>query len=108
MFASNEVSMLRIAPSYLKKEVPYLGNVDTMITAGDPYKLYFGASFTGPFSAMSGDLISESSNPVRMKYKSSPHLVFSLGDSDNEIPLLPRHVSIDVTESNRDFQFPTW
>ena len=47
-------------------------------------------------------------DPVRMKYKSSPHLVFSLGNSANTIELLPRHAALDTPANNQDFSFPSW
>lgn len=107
LFSSNEVSLLKLAPAYLKKEVPYLGNVDTLVTSGDSYPIYFGESFSGNLSTMEGDLITESSDPVRLKYKSTPHLVFSLGNKYDEIPLLPRHDTFGGTQ-NGEFTFPDW
>ena len=107
LFSSNEVSLVKLAPAYLNKEIPYLGNVDTLVTVGESYPLYFGTSFGGNFSTMSGNLIQNSSDPVRIKYKSTPHLVFSLGDKYNEIQLLPRHATIGSTQ-NGDFSFPDW
>lgn len=107
LFQSNEVSILKISPSYLKKEVPYFGNVDSLITSNSNYKLFIGASFTGPLSEVAAGDMSEANSPVRMKYKSSPHLVFSLGNSPTEISLLPRHRALGNNLSG-NFKFPVW
>lgn len=107
LFSSNEVSLLKITPSYLRKEVPYFGNVDSLLTIGkDEYPLYAGQT-SETLAALGTGLIANSSDPVRLKYKSTPHLVFSLGDSANDIPLLPRHASIGGT-LNGSFTFPGW
>lgn len=107
LFMSNELSVVKISPSYLKKEVPYMGNVDTLITAGEEYPMYYGNTFGGSIvDTIHGELIQYTTDPVRMKYKSSPHLVFSLGDKYNEIQLLPRHAS--MATQNGNFVFPDW
>lgn len=92
-----------------------MGNVDSMLTTSGTYPFYIGTSFHDPnVSTVSGNslkdkpLISSSSDPVRIKYKSSPHLVFSLsGDNTRQIKLLPRHSSIGGTLYG-DFTFPDW
>lgn len=115
LFSSNEVSLVKLVPSYLNKDIPYLGNVDSMLTNSGKYPFYIGTSFHDPnVSTVSGNsikdkpLIASSSDAVRVKYKSSPHLVFSLsGDNTNQIKLLPRHSSIGGT-LNGSFSFPEW
>lgn len=102
LFNSNELSVLMVNPSYLNKDVPYLGNIDTLITSGE-YPIYKGASFNSTPVATTD----KTTDPVRMKYKSTPHLVFSLGDSVDTIPLLPRHAAIGGT-LNKNFSFPNW
>ena len=92
-----------------------MGNVDTLSTSSDGYPFYIGANFhdsnvvkVAGNSTEDKPLIASTTEPVRIKYKSSPHLVFSLsGDSLREIKLLPRHASIDGT-SNGEFTFPDW
>lgn len=115
LFNSNEVNLVKIAPPYLNKDIPYMGNVDSMMTTSGRYPLYTGTSFHDPnIAAVGGNsstgapLIASGSDPVRIKYKSSPHLVFSIaGDDTKQIRLLPRHSSIAGT-LNEDFTFPDW
>ena len=110
MFNSNEISLTKIIPSYLNKDIPYMGNVDSMVTNGKDYSFYIGTSFQDENINTVGDdnLIDSSSDPVRMKYKSTPHLVFSLtGNNSKEILLLPRHRSIGGTLSG-SYTFPDW
>lgn len=98
LFSSNELKLTKIHPSYLDRDVSYLGNIDTVIT-GQSYSICQSSSFDGNIVPTSGEnVIANSSEPVRIKYKSSPHLVFSLGSSRTEIELLPRHNSIIASE----------
>lgn len=115
LFSSNEVSLLKISPAYLKKEIPYWGNVDALITSGKSYKLFNTASFEGEFNEVSTEGIQETSEPVRIKYKSSPHLVFSLFKKDSngrivstEIPVLPKHAATKIKVTQESFTFPNW
>lgn len=111
VFNSNEVSLLKLSPAYLNNDINYLGNIDNLITSGEPYPFYSGEQFD--LKVVSGvgnttyEYISESSDPVRMKYKSTPHLVFSLGNKSNEIQLLPRSAEIGNVQ-NENFSFPLW
>lgn len=115
LFNSNEVNLVKIAPSYLNKEIPYMGNVDSMITTSGKYSFYTGTSFYDPDITVVGGkssegepLIASGSDPVRIKYKSSPHLVFSIaGDDTKQIRLLPRHSRIGEP-LDEDFTFPDW
>lgn len=115
LFSSNEVSLLKISPAYLKKEIPYWGNIDALITSGKSYKLFNTASFGGEFNEVSTEGIQETSEPVRIKYKSSPHLVFSLFKKDSngrivstEIPVLPKHAATKIKVTQESFTFPNW
>ena len=109
LFNSNEVTMLKLKPSYLQKEVPYYGNVDTLITTPQEYPLYNSQGIDKSIQPVGGNVINSSKDPVRMKYKSSPHLVFSLGDSLDTIPLLPRHRATGADNlSSNNFLFPSW
>lgn len=106
LFSSNEVSMLKIKPSYLNKEVPYLGNVDTLSAGGKEYPIYCGSTFESLPTATEDTYVNQSNDPVRIKYKSSPHLVFSLGNS-NGIELLPRDISTGDSIGG-DYTIPDW
>ena len=106
-----DLSVLKLYPSHLGKDVTYMGNIDTLITAGQEYPIYAWGT-DGPYEISrlgSNDEspIMESKDPVRMKYKSSPHAVFSLGSEYNKIPILPRHTSVGDAE-NEKFVFPEW
>lgn len=114
LFQSNEVTMLRLHPAYLKKDVPYFGNVDTLVTTTSEYPINACSEENGLIKPMTefstgegGGFIQKTTDAVRMKYKSSPHLVFSLGDSKTEIPLLPRASSCGSTQ-NGEYIFPSW
>lgn len=108
LFNSNELNLIQLEPSFLRKKVPYMGNVDTLLSNGGKYKFYISNGFSLNFeeSQPFGN-VTTSLDPVRMKYKSSPHLVFSLGNSSTTIELLPRHRTIGNT-SYGEFTFPDW
>lgn len=117
LFQSNEVSLVKLHPRFINSDISYLGNIDTMNVSSDStdsngkpvegYPIYAGDSFSAydimELSAIKdvkdNNPIARSSEPVRIKYKSSPHLVFSLSDIHNELnpnrlTLLPRHNSL--------------
>lgn len=107
LFSSNEISLIKLHPAYLGKDTTYLGNVDTMIT-NESYSLYQGSSVDDAIVETAGEsVITNSSEPVRIKYKSSPHLVFSLGSDKTSIELLPRHISLGGAQ-DETFTPPIW
>lgn len=107
LFSSNEVTLTKLRPAYIGKDATYLGNVDTLIT-NKKFNIYQGSEFNDTLVETSGsDVIKNSSEPVRIKYKSSPHLVFSLGDDKTSIELLPRHISLGGPQ-DENFTFPKW
>lgn len=113
LFNSNEISLLKIKAPSSDTMVTYLGNVDT-VALGDDYPLYLGWSFDDlDVKSCADDTrltnpIATSSDPVRIKYKSTPHLVFSLkGENPGEIPLLPRHSAITGV-LNGSYTVPGW
>lgn len=110
LFSSNEVSMVRVWVDYLGKSVPYWGNVDTIITApSDGYNLYTAASFSGTFGSISegNNTTLKSSDPVRIKYKSTPHLVFSLKSSSSKgIEILPTKNGYGI--GGEEYKIPDW
>lgn len=130
LFNSEELSVLKLSPYHLKKEVTYLGNVDTLVTvskrvnddevSNNDYKILIASDFKGEFTVIStknSEIISTSRDPVRIKYKSSPHLVFSLNrefnyniSDDTKVPitLLPRSASIGGTLNAKSFTLPEW
>ena len=107
LFSSNEVQVLKIPVSYLNTEIIYMGNVDKLLTTSSPYNPYYGYNFDDKPQELTNSLHSFE-DPVRMKYKSSKHLVFSLGNNSEEIQLLPRHITIGETLGGQKFSMPTW
>lgn len=95
LFDSNELSILKFKPPYIQKDVRYMGNIDRVYISGT-YPLYIGEDvnsfhYTKIDDSDEAKLIYESKDPVRIKYKSTPHLLMSLVDSNtSNIPLLPR------------------
>lgn len=108
LFSSNEVSVLKPRVAYLDKEVPYYGNVDSMMTANTEYPLFYGTGFSAIPTAISGDTnFKTGTEPVRIKYKSSPHLVFSLKSESGKIQLLPRLGTVP-TLNGENYTPPIW
>lgn len=104
IFNSNEMSLIKlpIPKGSTLDNLNYYGNVDTLITTQRYYNFYYsidgntihnikdngntdiGVNFTD------GDKgLYQSKEPVRMKYKSSPHAVFSLNYKDGSSVVLP-------------------
>lgn len=104
LFNSNEVSLIQIPLKYIKEKATYYGNVDSISTSNKLYKLYRGQSFSGHDKNLLNDEDNvyskehdKSREPIRIKYKSTPHLVFSLENliqdseftSFKDVPILP-------------------
>lgn len=110
LFSSNEVSMLKVWVDYLNKTVPYYGNVDTLVTSSSGgHKLYTGSSFSGAIGEIpeSNNVVVKSSDAVRIKYKSTPHLVFSLKSSTNKgIEIIPSMAGYTI--SGESYTIPSW
>lgn len=101
LFNNNELGLVKVHLSYLNKDVPYMGNIDSLLTSSDKYPIYVS---TGELSS---NEVQYGNDPVRVKYKSSPHLVFALNDTTDRIKLLPRHQSIKE-ESEPNIMLPNW
>ena len=108
LFNSNEVSILKPEIGYLNKKVPYYGNIDSLVTSTKEYPIFYGDRFSTEIKDIQSDtFIKVSTEPVRIKYKSSPHLVFSLKGEDNDVVLLPRLNSIESL-NGEDYIPPSW
>lgn len=114
VFYSNELSLNKIDTSYLGQDITYLGNVDTLNT-GEEYPIYRGK--LDVLSPIAGtDYILKSTDPIRIKYKSSPHIVFSLHKTDESsydssvIELLPKWSGLpeDSKQDGTPFTPPLW
>lgn len=124
LFYSNELEISKIEVPYINSKTVYMGNIDTMLTYSE-YPIY-GRSRSiysvNPPSNVTinkdideieknsgyGDIITKSSDPVRLKYKSTPHIVLSLkGDSNDKIELLPKLNDGNEPVSG-SFKLPPW
>lgn len=90
LFDSDQISMLKIPypdPAVSIGEVTYYGNIDTMLNS--TVTMRGSTSFSGDLSNIDS-LDNTNAGPVRMKYKSTRHLVFSLSATDHSPNILPR------------------
>lgn len=113
LHSSTELSILKIGIPYNMGDVVYNGNVDTVIHSSKEYPIYIKESLINGGDQSIEDrfpdddsYIKASTEPVRMKYKSTPHLVFALNSDTIDIPILPRHVSLDNLSDT--FEVPDW
>lgn len=104
LFNSSEVESLNIHPVYSNQDLVYMGNIDYLNITNSRYYLYRGETMedstvtstqhdkyiSGTEVQLETNFIIDSSDPVRIKYKSSPHLVFSLNGDDRNVQILPR------------------
>lgn len=103
LFDNTELGVLKLDIGYLGNPLSaiYQGNVDTLITAGIKYPISYKEG-----GLLSGDL-QYSKEPVRMKYKSTPHLMMSLkSDTAGYQSILPRHVNI--MSPGYGISYPEW
>lgn len=98
IFNSNEMSMVKIPVSENSGigSVTYYGNVDTVITHKDKYNHFVSDSLADQFTADvvpisnlfpigEGDAsLRKTLEPIRMRYKSTPHAVFALNHMSGE------------------------
>ena len=121
LFNSDQVSMVKVWVEYLQKSVAYYGNVDTMMTPSkDGYRIYSSTYFNGVIGdtpeVWGGEddedktVLSLGSDPVRIKYKSTPHLVFSLKDPSTpwwhkRIPVIPGKGEQTIGDT---YRIPSW
>ena len=94
LFSSDELQIEKVFVNYLNKEVTYLGNVDLMLNAPDGFFLQIAENFESPVDRIPKpnkpdneiEYFVANNEPVRMKYKSTPHLVFSLTNGWDSYP----------------------
>lgn len=102
LFDSDEVTMLKIP--YINSEaslgdVTYYGNIDTLLN-GTGHKYGTKYENTTPIvipSVYGADDQTKESLPVRMKYKSTKHLIFSL-KADEYRPVILPNITKTITE----------
>lgn len=85
---SNQVTLTKLEIFPKKENVNYFGNVDTLVTNPDSYSLYTSGDSLDFYSTLEA-LSIKGNDPVRIKYKSAPHYVFSLLPNNNNIIILP-------------------
>ena len=135
LFNSNEVSLIKLnTPSNsMLKHVNYYGNIDTLLPSVNSYSLYFTGAVKGEnkwvtpsfydtqFNSINNDVkdlgdyndnLKFSKDPVRMKYKSSPHIVFGLNytSETNSQVILPTTYGNTGSSVNKivDTVVPFW
>lgn len=111
LFNNNELSLLKVSVPYLNKEAPYMGNIDSLLFSSENYPIYTGITgqSINALPSEGGNEIPSGNDPVRIKYKSSPHLVFSLGNNNKSfVEVLPIYKDLkDQNESNTTL-LPDW
>ena len=102
LFDSDQLTMLKVPypdPEVSLGDVTYYGNVDTMLNGTVTLR---GASGFGDTISPVTSIDNTNSGSVRMKYKSTRHLVFSLL-ADNHSPyVLPRTIGVDSVAGNHE------
>ena len=130
IFNSNEISLLKI-PAPLNSrmnDINYYGNIDTLITTDKTYTFQIssvkdwktGVNKGNPFVATTiegipseayqyANQLGWTTEPVRMKYKSTPHAVFALNYKDNNVPVsLPNINGINPSVDLNEVGTPFW
>lgn len=122
-FSFDQVQLVKVWVNHLQHKVPYYGNIETALATDTEYDLY--AAKTGiadaivPIKNFTVGTVTEddktynanstSKDSVSMKYKSTPHLVFSLASENNSIiPLLPQYKSLEDENEKKSYYIPTW
>lgn len=115
LFNSNEISALNIEIPYSEYKVSYMGNIDTASVSKSSYSMYYSYGINNtplpvqkyPLEGEQDLIIKQSTDPVSIKYKSTPHLVFSLKTSKKDtIEVLPRDTSINISDTQ--YYIPSW
>lgn len=110
VFNSNEVSILKLDTQYgnnHKVTAIYEGNIDTLVTTKKEYTIR-----TGNGTNLGANDFSSSKEPVRMKYKSAPHLMFNLTGTSKTISGNTEHIilpsSSAMTNMSGTINYPDW
>lgn len=100
IFDSNEVSLVKVkAPvSSGKSELYYYGNIDTISFNPIQYPIKFTKSTTGSspdlfrreYQNVDNTNVKYSNDPIRIKYKSTPHAVITFNDVNNKPLIMPK------------------
>lgn len=132
IFNSNEVSLIKIpSPKNSNLEpLNYYGNVDSLITTSTKYPFiltldsgvtmnnievdnfftsndFFTVKDINKRTGVYSGQLSETKDPVRMKYKSTPHAVFAFNYSLNGLPITLPKVKYDNIYLNKNLPINT-
>lgn len=97
-FNSDQLSLLKLT-SGTDEYFNYYGNVDSLLSSEEKFPIFYGYAWANK-ELLEDD--NKGTDPVRMKYKSSPHLVFKLNNavSGHEI-VLPNINGLNSVDGNQ-------
>ena len=98
-FNSNQVSLLKLKSNTEEDSLNYFGNIDTLVSNENNYNIYYGTAWADKNLSESEV---EGTDPVRIKYKTTPHLVFKLNNatSGHEV-VLPTINNLNSVNGNQ-------
>lgn len=118
-FGSDDVTLVKVPIG--DTTFNYYGNIDTILLAKEEYSILYGHNNKASFYDTSfdeitkdkhfgdnNDIIVSSKESVRMKYKSSPHLVFSLSSNNGVQSILPTINNIQEISDDIKYSTPYW
>ena len=97
-FNSDQMSLLKLN-SGTEEHFNYYGNIDSLLSSEEKFPIFYGNDWANK-ELLEDD--KKGTEPVRMKYKSSPHLVFKLNSavSGHEI-VLPNINGLNSVDGNQ-------
>ena len=113
VFNSNEQTLVKL--KYDGKDINYYGNIDTVLTqdSNKYYPIYKTTDMEGSSykNLTTDDGDTSGNDPVRIKYKSTPHAVITLKDSnilptivdDNDMIINPISIPEDIIQNSTPF-----
>lgn len=105
-FDSNQTSLLKIEDNYYKYNINYFGNIDTLLTSSaEGFGIYAAPSWEEKLNSVTSDSNTTSiigKEPVRLKYKTSPHLVFKLNPSTSKHEIILPNINNINSLNNSD------
>lgn len=105
IFSSDVETILKFDVDYLNNNVGekiqgiYQGNIDTLLSSKEDYPIYYKVGT----SSETTNNNSRSKDPIRMKYKSSPHIMFRFEGGDRLQTLIPRHINSDAPKTGTQY-----
>lgn len=109
LFDSDQITMLKVPypdPAVSLGEVTYYGNVDTMLN--DNVTLKGATSFSNNTVNTIDSIDSQETSAVRMKYKSTRHLVFSLSANNHSPVILPKTTEVTYAGGEKSANDMFW